>query len=261
MKTVSLTTDFGHEDWFVGTMKGIIYRWAPGTPVCDICHEIPPGDVRTGAFVLGQSCRWFPGACVHVGVVDPGVGSSRRPVIISTDGPDFVGPDNGLFSIAIQNWNVTGIHRIENPSWMNAEVSHTFHGRDIFAPAAACLASGRRPGEAGPEITDLRKLSLPEPRISGNTLTGEILYVDRFGNLITNIPTGSDFSAADITSFRVCSLENKFAGIRTCYADIPIGQAALIAGSSGFWEFACNGQPASEHFRAGSGTAFSLTAQ
>lgn len=244
MTTISLTTDFGLQDWFVGTMKGVIQRIAPGATVIDISHGIRQGDIRQGAFMISQALPWFPSDAVHVGVVDPGVGSSRRAVVIETDGPVLVGPDNGLFIPALRTLTVRGVWSIANREWISPEVSSTFHGRDIFAPAAARIAGGAHPSEAGPELTGLQSLELPEPERHGKAVIARVLHVDHFGNLITSMDTRL-FPAESLNELEPelpwgTEKRPEYAGIKSCYHDIPDGQFGLIAGSTGFWELAMN---------------------
>src|SRR5215510_5544937 len=188
MALVTLTTDFGTADGYVGAMKGAILRLAPGTRIVDISHDVPPQDVAAAAFVLFQSANQFPPGTIHVAVVDPGVGGRRREVILDEAGYRFVGPDNGIFSLVCPHVR-TAFH-ITAPTFRAPVVSATFHGRDIFAPAAARLAAGAAPAEAGPRVPLEGSLGGRPLLMShgGRQVTGHVVHVDRFGNLITDIP-------------------------------------------------------------------------
>ncbi len=183
---ITLLTDFGLEDGYAAAMKGVILGIRPDARIVDISHLVPPRDVRAGAFVLASTCGFFPAGTVHVAVVDPGVGTARAAVAIRTPRYFFVGPDNGLFSLALQRETTWESRTLENPAYRLPEVSSTFHGRDIFAPAAAHLAQGAPFEEFGPPCT----LSVPDWTAvvrSGESCTGEIIHVDHFGNAVTNL--------------------------------------------------------------------------
>jgi S-adenosyl-L-methionine hydrolase (adenosine-forming) len=232
MKIVTLLTDFGLEDPYVGIMKGVILKINPDVAIVDITHAISPQDVKEAAFIINEYQSYFQAGTVHVAVVDPTVGSERRPLVLSKDGQFFVGPDNGIFSRLIRG--STGIYEIRNKDFMLENMSFTFHGRDIFAPAAAHLASGVQPSAFGPAIENPVYLTGILPVIVEGALSGEVVRLDRFGNAITNI---------DMTAF------NEFTGDRPYR--ITIGRMAYtslnqsyyerdftcLAGSSGYIEF------------------------
>lgn len=188
---ITLLTDFGTRDWFVPSMKGVILSIAPGVRLVDMTHEIPPQDVRAGAFVLASAARCFPKGTIHVAVVDPGVGSERRAVAVKTRQRLFIGPDNGLLSLALRNEEVVGIRSLDNERLFRRPVSHTFHGRDIFAPVAAHLANGTAFSSLGVRLASLRQLDVKPVRSRGQRVEGEVVFIDRYGNLITNIPRRS----------------------------------------------------------------------
>src|SRR5690606_23519293 len=162
---ITLTTDFGVQDSYVGTMKGVILGIHPQARIIDITHQVTPQDTLEASLILENAYPYFPPGTVHVAVVDPGVGSSRRPIVVVTPDHLFVGPDNGTFTRIFEAHEIEGVFEITNDSFMLANVSHTFHGRDVFAPAAAHLASGRTPEEVGPRVTDPRQSEIPVPRI------------------------------------------------------------------------------------------------
>ena len=184
---ITLTTDFGTTDPFVGIMKGVIAGRAPGVRVVDVSHGVPPQDVTAGALVLRAAAPYFPPGTVHVAVVDPGVGSARRPICVETRDACFVGPDNGLLSLAAPRDRIVRIVEIADERFMLSPRSGTFHGRDVFAPAAAAIASGTPLAELGPARDDMIALRLPLPIRDGGVLRGEVVYIDRFGNLSTNV--------------------------------------------------------------------------
>jgi len=187
MSIITLTTDFGTRDWFVGSMKGVILGINPQAVVVDITHEIPAGDIRAGAFALMASCRCFPRNTVHVAVVDPGVGSNRAAIVVRTPEYYFVGPDNGVLSWALAKEKVLEIWRVENEAYMRQPVSSTFHGRDIFAPVAARLTHRVLMDSLGSQLKDYARLNWPQPQVVGGVLRGEIVYIDHFGNAVSNI--------------------------------------------------------------------------
>jgi S-adenosyl-L-methionine hydrolase (adenosine-forming) len=193
---IALLTDFGAVDGYPGVMKGVILGIAPGTALVDLTHEIPPQDVRAGAWVLHTAWRYFPVGSIFLCVVDPGVGSARHPIALQVDGYMFVGPDNGIFSYALGEPARDQSHHadiravtLENPRYFRADHSATFHGRDIFAPAAAWLAAGIDLEELGPVrlAESLVRLALPHPNWQGDTLIAHCAHVDRFGNILTDV--------------------------------------------------------------------------
>jgi S-adenosylmethionine hydrolase len=194
---ITLTTDFGTIDPFVGIMKGVIAGRAPGVQVVDVSHGVPPQDVTAGALVLRAAAPYFPAGSVHVAVVDPGVGSARRPICVETRDACFVGPDNGLLSLAAPRDRILRIVEIADERFMLSPRSRTFHGRDVFAPAAAALASGTPAADLGPVRDDIIALHLPLPLRDGNVLRGEVVYVDRFGNLATNVDAALVVASVD----------------------------------------------------------------
>src|SRR5271167_1292814 len=187
-RIVTFTTDFGLVDPFVGIMHGVVLNIHPETTVVDISHAVPSFDVLDGAWTIAQAYRFFPPRTVHVVVIDPGVGSRRRPIIVETDDYVFVAPDNGVLSLVEAREPKFSVRHITAERYFLQPVSQTFHGRDIFAPVAGWLSKGIAPREFGPEITDHVRVPLPPvERVGENSLRGVVLKVDKFGNLITNI--------------------------------------------------------------------------
>ncbi len=227
---VTLTTDFGLRDAFVGIMKGVILGICPAARLVDLSHDVSPRDVLEAALVLESSARFFPGGTVHLAVVDPGVGSRRRGLAISAAGQRFVGPDNGLFTAALgePGWMAVSL---ENPEYRLAEVSQTFHGRDIFAPAAAHLAAGIPLERLGPRAQDPVRLHLPDCRLENGVWVGEVIGADRFGNLVTSV-TARRLGTPG--AGWVVELDGRILGrLASCYADGREGEPTAIIGSSG----------------------------
>lgn len=238
---ISLTTDFGGADGFVGTMKGIILKICPDAVLVDITHEVAPQDVVGAALVLGAAYRYFPLGTVHLAVVDPGVGGRRRALVVSTPSYLFVAPDNGLLSFPLKEKGARAFE-LTNRRWFLPEVSATFHGRDLFAPAAAHLALGADPKEAGGEVSDPKELIFPAPRLepseAGPLIEGEIIYIDRFGNLITNIDR--PFMERAFPGFRGAEVRVGGGGppcpLCACYEEAPQGAPAALFNSWSYLE-------------------------
>ncbi len=186
---ITLLTDFGTADYFVGAMKGAILSVAADARIVDITHEIPPLDIEAGAFTLLAAYQTFPKQTIHVAVVDPGVGSARRPIVVASDDYFFIGPDNGLFSYVLEREQNCRVFHLTNEKYFRTPVSRTFHGRDVFAPVAAALSKGVEPQRLGALITDYKRLApLFSPnRAEGGEIAARIIHIDRFGNCITNL--------------------------------------------------------------------------
>ena len=186
---ITLLTDFGTADYFVGAVKGAILSVNPQAVIVDLTHEIPPQDIAAGAFTLLAAYKTFPAGTVHVGVVDPGVGSTRRPVIVSANEQFFVGPDNGLFTYIYDREPSHRVFHVTAEKYFRPDPSSTFHGRDVFAPVAAAVSNGVKPRKFGPKITDAVRLPIPlEPeRLKNGNVRARIIHIDRFGNCVTNI--------------------------------------------------------------------------
>lgn len=187
-KIITLTTDFGTRDGFVGIMKGVILSIAPETRIVDIGHWVRPQDVLEGQFLLVRAVPYFPKGAIHVAVIDPDVGTSRRPIAVEKDGMFFIGPDNGVFTPWLDGAKV---YHLTNTRYFLDKPSATFHGRDIFAPVSAHLAKGVPLAEMGELIEDPVRLEIPKPKIKKGTIRGEVIHIDYFGNLITNIPASA----------------------------------------------------------------------
>ncbi|NUO07589.1 MAG: SAM-dependent chlorinase/fluorinase [Candidatus Brocadia sp.] len=187
-QTITLLTDFGNQDAYVGIMKGVIAGINPLANIIDICHNTPPQDIFHGAYLLYTSYNYFPKGTIHVAVVDPGVGSRRDVVCVETQEHIFLVPDNGILSFVVQKESPKGIFRVTNNRYFLPSPSNTFHGRDVFAPVAAHLSLGIKPRQLGNKINKLEQLDIPGPEYKETgKLEGRIIYIDRFGNLVTNI--------------------------------------------------------------------------
>lgn len=232
---ITLTTDFGLRDAFVGTMKGVILEIAPTVQTVDLTHGIAAGDVRSGAFALMTAAPFFPSGTIHVAVIDPGVGSARRALAISTPRAVFIGPDNGLLSWAVRQENVLEIRSIENSSFFLPRVSSTFQGRDLFAPAAANLAAKGRFSELGPELGSFQRITWPEPIHLKEGWKTEIIHVDVYGNAITTFPV--EPATALHSVMLAGNMRIPFARF---YGAVAPGHQLAVGGSSGFLEIAVN---------------------
>lgn len=235
---ITLTTDFGTRDPYVAAMKGVILRVCPDARVVDLTHEIPPQDLWEAALFLAGAAPWFPVGTVHLIVVDPGVGTERRPIAAAAGGQLFVCPDNGVLTFLLRTCDFERAHLINNAAFMLPAVSATFHGRDIFAPTAARLAAGADLASVGPPIDSIEQLDAPEPRRRRDgEIAGEIVHIDRFGNAITNIPA-SMIDAVHVPEVRAAGIV--IASISRTYGDVPADKALALIGSSGYLEIAVN---------------------
>jgi len=238
---ITLLTDFGNSDYFVGAMKGVILTINPHASIVDITHEIPPQDILSGAFTLSAVYQNFPEGTIHVAVVDPGVGSTRRAIIVATSNQFFVGPDNGLFSFIYERETERRVFHVTNEDHFRKPVSATFHGRDVFAPTAAALSTGVAPETLGIEITDYVRLAEIKPGLaSDGVIEGAIIHIDHFGNCITNL-TRNEISEEMIergVTLRVNGEEIK--SFRRFFTEGAESADALFAiwGSAGFLEIA-----------------------
>lgn len=270
---ITLTTDFGTSDPYVAVMKGVILGISPRASILDISHHIRPQSVLEGAFIIGSSHRYFPPDTVHVAVVDPGVGTSRNAVLLTTPSARFLAPDNGVLSyileegfrqraeipegpeVAVPQGYMA--YRLTNPEFWLHPVSSTFHGRDIFAPVAAHLSLGVPPHRFGPEVGRLVWLPAQQPRRDDAAVAGEVIHVDRFGNLITNIPAELLTRHGPIAPITIIEVKgHRIAGLSTSYAE---GEWLLaIVGSNGTLEVSVKNGSASDALGAGVGEAVTV---
>ena len=243
---ITLLTDFGVQDAFVGIMKGVILGIAPSTQIIDLSHEVPPQNILAGALLLRSAVRHFPTGSIHVAVVDPGVGSSRKGIIVETPDGFFVGPDNGLLSLSVPEERISRITHLTNTDYFLDQPSHTFHGRDIFAPVAAHLAQGVSPEQFGLQLSALERLNPPAPMKNEQTLTGTVLYIDHFGNAITNIST-TDIHPFSTQQLWVSIEAHQLGQLVSTYANVEEGAPAVLINSWGQIEIAIrNGSAAQE---------------
>jgi S-adenosyl-L-methionine hydrolase (adenosine-forming) len=254
MTIITLTTDFGDHDPYVGIMKGVILGIAPDVRLVDLTHQIPPQSIAEGVFALESARPYFPEGTIHLAIIDPGVGGERRPLLVTTGREYYVGPDNGLFSsaLALLGARAWALDRPEH--WLPA-VSRTFHGRDIFAPVAARVALGVTPSELGSAISDPeRRPPLQAERLGNGEIAGHVIHVDRFGNLMTNVP-GEWLAGRDWT----CEIAGaRVRGPSTAYADAPRGELLLLVSSNSTAEIAVREANAAERLGARSGTRVRL---
>lgn len=255
MALVTLTTDFGTTDPFVGIMKGVLTTRAPGVTVVDVTHGIPPQQVLVGALVLRAAAPYFPPGTIHVAVVDPGVGSARRPICVETATGVFVGPDNGLLSLATGTDPARRIVHLTDERVFLTPRSRTFHGRDVFAPVAAALATGTPPAALGVPVDSLECLSLPAVRMGDHLVHGEVMYVDHFGNLTTNI---SPETLANHGRLTFVAGSARIAGLATTYASVPAGHPVAVVNSFGLVEIAVREGSAAAVLGAGPGSTVTV---
>jgi S-adenosylmethionine hydrolase len=234
---ITLLTDFGEEDYFAGAMKGVILSINAAATIVDISHEIPPQDIQSGAFNLLNCYKTFPAGTIHVAVVDPGVGSQRKPILIECADHLFVGPDNGLFSwICEREKDWTAVH-LTRELFFRQPVSNTFHGRDIFAPVAAHLSKGISPQQFGEPLQDIERLEPLEPTsINENTFEGRIIHVDRFGNCVTNFTADLLLSRGIATSWKMLIKGKEISSFHRFFAEGKPDEIFCVVGSAGFVE-------------------------
>lgn len=273
---VVLLTDFGSIDTYVGVMKGVIADLAPSAAIVDLNHAVPPGDIRQAAFKLWQSVHYFPIGSIFVIVVDPGVGTERRPIVVRWQGRDLVAPDNGVLTYLLAQSSADLAVELAEPRYQRQPVSTTFHGRDIFAPAGGHLAAGVQLEAFGPSVQDLVQFELPKlERRSESSLLGEIVHVDRFGNLITSIgrlqrrPPGLTFSPWLPSAEPGSLADDAYAHLpdgtelplASTFGDVPRGEPVAYLGSEGLLEIAINGGSAAEYFELTVDAPITLTSR
>jgi len=243
---ITLTTDFGYQDGFTGAMKGVILSMNPAVQFVDVSHGVPRQDLFAGAMVVRGACPYFPPHAIHLIVIDPGVGTSRKAMIAVTDRGRYVLPDNGLLTLLERFTPIREAWSIENPDFCLPTISNTFHGRDIFAPTAAHLSLGRPPEHAGPAITNWQRLEIPQCRKVDKGWEGQVIYGDLYGNLFCNfeIEAMKELKPDCVLRFE----GGEVRGLKAAYGDVASGEALLTFGSSGFLEIAINGGDARQQF-------------
>ena len=258
---VTLTTDFGLDDHFVGTMKGVMLSINPAIQFADICHQVRSYDVLDGALTLALSYCYFPPGTIHLVIVDPGVGSARRPILASSGRYRFVAPDNGVLSFVYEREPKVEVRHATAERYFVQPVSNTFHGRDIFAPLAAWLSNGIEPQQLGVIVTDYVKLSLPEPRrVNHGHVEGVVMKVDKFGNLITNVAPEDvpELFSVNSVPFRITVQEHKISRLYSSYSMGGPSELFAILGSSGYLEICINLGSAASALQATRGTKVTI---
>ena len=240
MPVITLSSDFGWDDPYVGIMKGVILGINPRATLVDISHGLSPDRLLEAACKLGVVADYFPDGTIHLAVVDPGVGGTRRPIAVKTQKQLWVGPDNGIFTRILLAHSDARVYHLTNSKYFLAPLSSTFHGRDIFAPAAAQLSRGLSPSVLGNPISDPVLLDLPEPAFKKNSLTGRVLYADHFGNLITNLSREVIKQYFQRRAITVRIGRRIIRGVRESYGQERPGRLLILFGSSGTLEIACN---------------------
>ena len=258
---ITLTTDFGLNDHFIGVLKGVILEIIRDVEIVDICHSVQAFDVLDGALTIAQAYSYFPSGTVHLVVIDPGVGSARRPILATSERHHFVAPDNGVLSLIYGREERMSVRHINAEHYYQQPVSNTFHARDIFAPVAAYLAKGVDGAKFGEEITDFVRFNAPKPKpADGKTLRGVVLKVDRFGNLVTNI-TPQDapmLFEAEPAPFKLVVGKREINEIHQNYAEGAPGEVFGILGSMGYLEIAANRGSAAQLVGATKGSEVSI---
>jgi S-adenosyl-L-methionine hydrolase (adenosine-forming) len=256
---ITLLTDFGLADHYVAAMKGVILSICPGVQIVDISHEITAFSIAEGAYTLSQAWKCFPAGTIHVAVVDPGVGSSRLPILAEAGGHFFIGPDNGIFTFVLKEVAKSTVRHITAIQYFRHPVSDTFHGRDIFAPVAAHLESGVSCSTFGAIIQRAVHLESAKPeQLSHNLWRGNVLKIDRFGNIITNFCFES-FPFLATRSFQMRIFQDVVSRYCTSYNSDQSDRPFLIKGSSGFYEVSINQGDAASLMRAAPGTPIDLS--
>ena len=237
---ITLMTDFGTRDHFVGVMKGVIINISPQARIVDITHAVPPQDIHGAAFLINSAYRYFPNGTIHVVVVDPGVGSCRRGIVCQTDTAYFVCPDNGVLSHVLGDSSAHRVVALDNAAYWLSEISNTFHGRDIFAPVAAHLSRGISLNQFGDAANNLVRLPIPTPQVKTTTIVGSIIWADRFGNLITNVTLDMLESFGMDSGFVIRAGKAEIYQLKCTYAESEKGKCLAIIGSSGYLEISVN---------------------
>ena len=256
---IALLTDFGTEDHYVGTMKGVVLGLCPDVALVDINHAIAPQDIRAGALELAAAYRYFPAGTIFLAVIDPGVGSARRAIAAEAAGYRFVAPDNGLLTEVLRDSPPDRVIDVTSSRHALASVSRTFEGRDRFAPAAAWLANGTDLAELGTQITAWQTLAPREPAIRQHEIVGEVVRIDHFGNAITNVHRTVFEALAGEGGISIAAGEHVTDQIVTTYADVAAGALCALFGSSNHLELAVNGGSAARRLRLACGAPITIS--
>ncbi|QSR88709.1 SAM-dependent chlorinase/fluorinase [Methylacidiphilum caldifontis] len=257
---IGLITDFSTKDPYVSQMKGVIYSLDPYARVIDLNHEIDPFNLAEAAFIVDQASREFPADSIFIAVIDPGVGTDRKAILFESKARKFyIGPDNGIFSLVMDREGIMGAWILDKPEiWRNRQPSQTFHGRDIFSPVAAFLSKGGKPQNVGSKVSQdkLHFLSFSPASIIGESVSAQVLYVDHYGNIITNIPLGlvSWIKEGNLLRIQIGKITLAAPCVKT-YSDLPLGKIGVLYNSSGYLEIASNQGSAAKVFKAQSGVS------
>ena len=239
-RLITLMTDFGTSDHYVGVMKGVILNINPQVEIVDITHAIPPQDVSAAAFLIDSAYRYFPTGTIHVIVVDPGVGSERRAIVCRTETACFICPDNGILTHILRDEEPIHTVTVENSAYFLPQVSNTFHGRDIFAPIAAHLSRGVPIGKLGSPVAQPLQLPIPKPQVTDKTVIGQVIWIDSFGNLITNISQEILESLEGGSGVVIHTGNAKIDRLNQSYTESTVGEPLAIVGSFNRLEIAIN---------------------
>ncbi len=257
---ITLTTDYGTNDHLVGTLKGVILKINPDVTIVDITHEVAPYDVLDGALAIASAYRYFPARTIHVVIVDPGVGTERRPLLVSGETQYFVAPDNGVLSLVYEQETALLVRHATAEHYFLQPVSKTFHGRDIFAPVAGWLSKGWQSASMGEEINDYKRFALPKPKAADGVTQGTVLRMDHFGNLITNFrPDDMPDGALKSGTLKMQVNGKEVKRLVETFAQGEPGEPVALVGSSGFIEIAVNKGNAARVVGAGRGAAVVVT--
>lgn len=257
---ITLTTDYGTNDHLVGTLKGVILKINPDVTIVDITHHVAAYDLLDGALAIGSAYRYFPPRTIHVVIVDPGVGTERRPLLVSGETQYFVAPDNGVLSLVYEKEQSLIVRHLTTEHYFLHPVSRTFHGRDVFAPVAGWLSKNWNPPTMGEEIEDFKRFAFPKPKAEDGVTKGVVLRVDHFGNLLTNLTTGD--IPEGILKSGVVQLQVNGSDVKRVVASFAQGEAGepiAILGSSGYVEIVVNKGSAARLLNAGRGAAVALS--
>lgn len=260
MSIITLLTDFGAQDYFVGAMKGVILSLNSEATIVDLTHEIPPQDIQAAAFTLLACYRDFPPGTIHVAVVDPGVGSDRRAILVECANQFFIGPDNGLFSWIREREGKSFAWQITNKQFFRNPVSSTFHGRDVFAPAAAAMSNGLAAAEVGPPLENIVMLAPFLPRLTPDATAGSLIHIDRFGNCITNFTSEHINEERIAAGAKLIVNHKEITSLRRFFADqnAPKDELFMLVGSAGFVEIAAQNASAAATLSAKRGDSVLL---
>ena len=239
-RVITLMTDFGTSDHYVGVMKGVILNINPQVQIVDITHTIPPQDIHAAAFLIDSAYRYFPPGTIHVIVVDPGVGSERRAIVCRTETAYFVCPDNGILTHILRNEERIRTVAVENSDYFLPQVSNTFHGRDIFAPIAAHLSPGIGIDKLGGPVAEPVQLPIPKPQVTDKAIIGQVIWIDSFGNLVTNISHEILESLEGGSGVVIHAGSAKVNHLNRSYAESAVGEALAIIGSFNRLEISIN---------------------